>query len=109
MQKNNENGGNLLKTAQYELDYASSLYEKTNARFYKFKDGKYSRFKTYFGLFTNCATLAREITSHIGLNLFDFSGIISPGTFYDYLNGEYKRANSFVTSRNLYAHPDNVK
>ncbi len=104
-----ESEGNIITTVQYELDYASALHKKTNAKFYKFKDGKYSKYKTYFGLFTNCATMAKEITAEIGINLFDFSGILSPGTFYDYLNSEFKRANSFVVSRNLYALEENVK
>ncbi len=101
-------GRNLMWTAKYELDYASSLYAKTNARFYKFKDGTYSKFKTYFGLFTNCAAMAKEITAEIGINLFDFSGILTPGTFYEYLNGEYNRGNSFVVSRELYALSENA-
>ncbi|MBR6801394.1 MAG: hypothetical protein IKM61_06560 [Eubacteriaceae bacterium] len=101
--------GSIIRTAQYELDYASSLYEKTNAKFYKFKDGHYSKFKTYFGLFTNCATLVREITAQVDINLFDFWGILSPGTFYDYLNSEYGRENSFVVAKNLYATAENVK
>ncbi len=104
-----EHDRNIFQSAKYELDYASSLYEKTGAEFYKFRDGKYSKFKTYFALFTNCATLAREITFHIGLNLFDFSGIITPGTFYEYFNSEYKRSGSFVVARNLYALPENAK
>ena len=103
------NERNHIKSVQYELDYASALYKKTGAEFFKFRDGPYSKFRTYFGLFTNCATLAEEITSSVGINLFDFSGILTPGTFYDYLNREYNRNSDFVISRNLYAMPENAK
>ncbi|MBE6038111.1 MAG: hypothetical protein E7218_02760 [Anaerofustis stercorihominis] len=96
----------LISSTQYELDYASSLYKATDALFYKFKDGKYNKFKTYFGLSTNCAALVQEITSKIGVSLFDFSGILTPGTYYDYLDSEFRRKNSFVVSKTLYALPN---
>lgn len=43
-----------------------------------------------------------NILSVIGLNLFDLSGIISPGAYYDFLNKQFKSHKGFVISRRLY-------
>jgi len=47
-----------------------------------------------------------NILSVIGLNLFDLSGIISPGAYYDFLNKQFKSHKGFVISRRLYRKKD---
>ena len=79
--------------------YAGKLYKKTRAKFYKFKSGKY---KTYYVLGTNCCYLADDIVGKSGLDILSLNGIITPGTYYDYLNKELHRKNSIVVSKNIY-------
>ena len=50
--------------------------------FYKFRDQPY---KTYNMFTTNCVMLANAILESSGLKLFQLSGIITPGTYYSYL------------------------
>ena len=38
----------------------------------------------------------------VGLNLFDMSGIISPGSYFGFLNKQFKSDKSFVMSRCIY-------
>lgn len=80
-------------------DYASRLYLKTNAKFYKFNKGK---FKTYFVLGTNCVKLAETIMGKSGMDIIDLNGIISPGTYQNYLEKEYQRADGIIFSKNIY-------
>lgn len=80
-------------------DYASKLYLSTNANFYKFKKGK---FKTYFVLGSNCVKLVEHIVGKGGLDIIDLNGIISPGTYQNYLEKEYQRVNGVVVSKNVY-------
>ncbi len=80
-------------------DYASVLYKSTGAKFYKFKSGK---FKTYFGLNTNCVLLADSVIGHSGIDILNISGIITPGTYYEYLKNEFIKKNSIVISQNIY-------
>ena len=79
--------------------YAAKLYKKTNAKFYKFKKGKY---RTYYVLGTNCCYLVDDILGKSGMDILSINGIISPGTFYDYLNRKLKQKNSNVISKEVY-------
>jgi len=80
-------------------DYASILYESTKAEFFTFKSGK---FKTYFGLNTNCVLLADSVIGRSGIDILGVGGIITPGTYYNYFQKEFRRRNSMVVSRNIY-------
>lgn len=80
-------------------DYASKLYNATGAKFWKFTKGK---FKTYFVLNTNCVLLADEILGTSGIDILKISGLIAPGTYYEYFNREFKRKNSKVVSKKIY-------
>lgn len=86
------------KTKEYN-DYASILYKATGAKFYKFKSGK---FKTYFGLNTNCVLLADTVIGNSGIDVLTLGGIITPGTYYEYLRNEFVKRNSIVVSQNIY-------
>ena len=80
-------------------DYASCLYKSTNAQFYKFNSG---RFKKYFVLGVNCCLLADSIIGKSGTDILKMNGIITPGTYYEYLNREFKKKNSMVITKNIY-------
>ena len=79
--------------------YAAKLYKKTRAKFYKFKKGKY---RTYFVLGTNCCYLADDIIGKSGTDILSINGIITPGTYYDYLNRELRLKSSNVISKEVY-------
>ena len=80
-------------------DYASCLYQATKASFYKFKSGK---FKKYFALGVNCCLLADSIIGKSGSDILKMNGLITPGTYYEYLNREFQKKNSNVVFKNIY-------
>lgn len=79
--------------------YAARLFKNTNARFYKFEKGKY---KTYFVLGTNCCYLIDDVVGKSGIDLLSLNGLVTPGTYYDYLEKELSRKNGLVVSKNVY-------
>lgn len=79
-------------------DYLSRVYRKTKAASYKFTSGI---FKTYFVLTTNCVQLADHILNMKELNLFNFQGIITPGTYFKFLYDQYK-AKTIVADLTIY-------
>lgn len=87
------------KNYKNATSYAGRLYKKTKAKFYKFKSGKY---KTYFVLGTNCCFLADDIIGKSGMDILSINGIITPGTYYDYLNRAFKRKNSNIIYKEIY-------
>lgn len=88
-----------------ELDDYISRVTRTcpDTRFYKYREGK---FKTFFVLSSNCVFFIAHILSCIGFNLVDMSGIISPGSYFDFLNKQFKSDKSFVISRKIYTKKD---
>lgn len=91
------------KKKEYQ-DYASMLYKSTKAKFYKFKTGK---LKTYFILGNNCGILVDKILKSSGAEVLKMYGIITPGTYYDFLEREYMKKGSNVVSKTIY-NKDNV-
>ncbi len=81
-------------------DYCSGLWKGTDAKFYKFRSGK---FKSYCVMSTNCVLLADSILSKAGTDIIKIVGIISPGAYYDYLQREYLLENGLVVSRDIYS------
>lgn len=75
------------------------LIRETNTNLYKFKEGRY---RTYFAMGTNCVLLTDDIIGISGLDLFAMVGVLSPGTFYDYFEKEYKKENSIIIDRKVY-------
>lgn len=80
-------------------DYTNSLYRETKAQFYKFKKGK---FKSYFVLGTNCVSFVDRIIGPSGIDIMKLNGIITPGTYYEYLNKEFLKKGSKVIQKNIY-------
>lgn len=85
--------------AQDAHDYSSDLYRATGARFYKFHSGP---FKTYFVLNTNCVQLADYLLGAAGINLINPSGIVTPGTYMDFLEKQYEISGTPVITRTIY-------
>lgn len=80
-------------------DMSSELYMYADAKFYKIIKGRRKRF---FVLTTNCAYTAEYILSSTGNKIVSINGIITPGTYYDYLNNHFMMNNSNVISRKIY-------
>ena len=80
-------------------DYPSILTSLTGAKFYKIQSGP---FKTFFVLGVNCCKLADNIIGKSGSDLLKMTGIITPGTYYEYLNQEFYKKNSMVISKIIY-------
>lgn len=84
-------------------DPASALFEKTGARFYKFTTGK---FKTYFVAGSNCVKVADCIVGAAGIDEVS-SGIITPGSYYSFLDTSFRRQDGTVKSEHIYLDPMN--
>lgn len=84
----------------YEKDYPSRLHYRTGAKFYKIRKGK---FKTYWVTGDNCVSFSDVILGSVGADVLSMRGIITPGTYFDYLNQEYAKENSPVVD--LVIHP----
>lgn len=80
-------------------DYASIIYRATNAKFFKFKKGK---FKKYLSVQTNCVLFLDRIIGSLGIGIVRFTGIITPGTYYDYFERQYNIKNSNVVFKKIY-------
>ena len=52
---------------------------------------------------TNCVKLVDEVIGRSGTDILSLNGIITPGTYYDYLNREYEKQDSMVVTRRVYA------
>ena len=77
-------------------EYAVCLKRKVNVKFYKFIKGKY---KTYYTIGNSCVKLVDDI---VGSNILNIKGIISPGTYYHYLEKELLKKNSNVIGYQIY-------
>jgi len=79
--------------------YLDDLARDTDAVFYKFSCGN---FKTYYLFGTNCVKLVDNILGASGINLVAVNGIITPGTYYDYLDRQFTLEGTRVISRTVY-------
>lgn len=86
-------------------DYSSKLYKATKTNFYKFTKGKY---KTYFVVGTNCTYLANELLKGSIFEILKLVGIISPGTYYEYLEENYRLGKLNIIDKNVYT-KENIK
>jgi hypothetical protein len=82
------------------MDYSSRIYRAIKPKFYKFKRGKYKKF---FVLGNNCVMLANRIIGKTLQKKFKFYGILTPGTYYDFLEREFMKKNSIVVSKKIYS------
>lgn len=80
-------------------EMANQTYKLANGIFYKFIKGK---FKTFFVFRTNCVEVADTILASLGTKVINLEGVLSPGTYYSYLEKEYLKKNSRITSKTIY-------
>ena len=78
--------------------YAGKLADATGATLYRVQQGP---FKYYFVLGQNCVKYADHLLRCSGFPGV-ISGMISPGTYYDYLTKEFNAATGGVITRNVY-------
>lgn len=79
--------------------YSYKLYNATKCEFLKFNKGEY---KTYFVMGVNCTYFADQIFTNSLSSLLKIGGIITPGTYYQYLDENYRKKNSVVISKIIY-------
>ena len=80
-------------------DMSSDLYKLANAKFKRITRGTHKKF---FVLKTNCAMVVDYILGSLGKGVLAINGIITPGTYYDYLNKEFLITSSNVITRKVY-------
>ena len=81
-------------------DYLSRVFRHTKAKSFRFTEGK---FKTYFVFTTNCVQVADYFLSMKEINLVNVSGLITPGTYVEFLNREMDANNPLIVERNIYS------
>lgn len=82
-----------------KLYYSDKLYKATGCKFYKFKN---SEFKTFFIAGINCTYFINVLLKSKVFQSLKLAGILSPGTYYEYLEENYKKKNSSVVYRKIY-------
>lgn len=80
-------------------DMSSEIYKYANGKYYRITKGKN---KIFFVLKNNCAQVAEQILKGNGKRIIKLNGIISPGTYYDYLNQAFLMKNSNVVTKKVY-------
>lgn len=81
--------------APTQQDFASTC----GAKFYKIKHGP---FQTYNVLTTNCVAVANIFSGSGGVDLMNPQGIITPGTYSEFLDRQFRRPKSIVVGRKVY-------
>lgn len=69
------------------------------AKFHKIRKGP---FQTYNVLTTNCVAVANILCGSGGVDLMNPQGIITPGTYCEFLDRQFRRPRSIVVSRTVY-------
>lgn len=89
----------LLPVKDY-TDIADKIYKGNDASFYKFKKGT---LKTYFAVDTNCVKVADSIFENTNFDKPAIWGIVTPGTYYQFLMRELEKPGSKVFERRIYS------
>ncbi len=95
-----EKKGTASKLGDLESDYPCRLHYRTGAKFYKIKKGM---FKTYWVVGDNCVLFSDVILGSIGADVLSLRGIITPGSYFDYLEQEYVKENSPIIERRVHS------
>lgn len=90
-----------ITTDKQKNSFIGRVIQTANGQGNKFKEGRY---KTYFVLGTNCVLLVDELLGSNGINIINLSGILSPGSYYDYFDKLFHVRGSNVISKTL-VHP----
>ena len=82
-----------------KLYYADKMYKAIKCKYYKFKSNE---FKTFFIVGVNCTYLVNLLLTNNVFQKLKLVGVISPGTYYEYLEDVYKKKDSNVVYRKIY-------
>lgn len=80
--------------------YASRLSFHVPTNFFKVRSG---RFRTFFVVGDNCVRFVDRLLGAAGIDLIKLYGIITPGSYYDYLNAEFANPDGIVVSKRIYS------
>ena len=75
------------------------MVKQCNAKYYKITKGP---FRYYNAFRTNCVAVANILCGSSGVDLMNPQGIITPGTYADFLERQLARPKSIVVGRTLY-------
>ncbi len=75
------------------------MEQEAQAEFHKIGQGP---FRTYNVLTTNCVAVANMLSGSGGVDLMNPQGIITPGTYSEFLDRQFLRKKSIVVSRTVY-------
>lgn len=84
-------------------DMSSDYAELCEGKFKKITKGK---LKKFFVVKTNCVSVVEYILQGTGNKVLAINGLITPGTYYSYLNNEFLKPNSNVVSKKIYTKKD---
>ena len=87
-------------SSPYDYTYAHKLETKMNAKFYKFKSGK---FKKYYSTRNNCVLLVDIIIKDILIDKIDSGSFIIPGNYMYYFDVLCKIKKSKIVSKKIYS------
>lgn len=79
--------------------HVHQIYNEAKGDLFKFSSGT---FKTYYVLGSNCVRFVDNIIGK-NIDIMKIVGFITPGTYLDYFEGEFKRASSNVVSKEIYS------
>ena len=75
------------------------MEQEAQAEFHKIGQGP---FRTYNVLTTNCVAVANMLSGSGGVDLMNPQGIVTPGTYSEFLDRQFLRRKSIVVSRTVY-------
>jgi mRNA-degrading endonuclease RelE of RelBE toxin-antitoxin system len=86
-------------SSPYDYTYAHKLETTMNAKFYKFKSGK---FKKYYSTRNNCVLLVDIIIKDILIDKIESGSFVIPGNYMFYFDFLSKLKNSKIVSKKIY-------
>lgn len=81
-------------------DVGSQMWRDEDAVMYKFKEG--SPYKVYYGIGENCSKVVNDVVGYSGIGLLQPNGVITPGSYLEYLDELYRMDGTIVTDRRIY-------
>ena len=87
-------------------DPASNIVRDVGGKVYTVVSGPYKR---YFGININCVQFADWLLNDSGIDAISFSGLRTPGAYYDMLDNMLRRKNTRVIRRIYYILSDDIR
>ncbi|MBQ9306838.1 MAG: DUF308 domain-containing protein [Clostridia bacterium] len=84
---------------QEEGSETKEMERLCDAKYYRIEQGP---FQVYNVLTTNCVAVANLLCGSAGVDLMSPQGIITPGTYCEFLDRQFRRPKSIVISRTVY-------